>query len=216
MPVGVGKSLRIADIARIVTGLGTAIRVGIDGPGASGKSTLAAGLAVALPNAVLVEGDDFYRPESDSNRSAIEIAGLFDLSRLESQVLIPHTEGRVLHYQRYDWNAGTLGGWATGVKGAPLIVEGIYSTHQTLRDYYDLRIWVTAQRAIRLARGLERDGEEARSKWVDVWMPAEDRYVAEQAPQDHAHLVLAGSGAATGRDDEVSFLVMGGSLSEGA
>ena len=209
-------SLPITDIARIVTGIGTAVRVGIDGPGASGKSTLAAGLAAALPEAVLVEGDDFYRPESDPNRSEIEIAALFDLSRLASQVLIPHTEGRDLHFQRYDWETGSLGDWAAGANGTPLIVEGIYSTHKILRDYYDLRIWVSAPRAVRLARGLERDGEEARSKWVDVWMPAEDRYIAEQAPQDHAHLVLDGSGAANGRDDRVSFSVVRGLLSEGS
>lgn len=201
MLIGVGSELGISDIARFASGYGSTARIGIDGPGASGKSTLAAGLVEALPEAVLVPGDDFYRPESDSNRSEIEIAGLFDLSRLWSQVLIPHSQGRELQYQRYDWETGSLGDWATRASGAPLIIEGIYSTHQTLRDYYDLRIWVTAPRAIRLARGIERDGEEARSKWVDVWMPAEDRYVAEQAPQDHAHLVLAGSGAATGRDD---------------
>ena len=161
-----------------------------------------------------MEGDDFYRPESDSKRSEVEVGGLFDLSRLASQVLIPHAEGRELHYQRYDWEAGTLREWATGASGAPLVVEGIYSIHQTLRDFYDLRIWVAAPRAIRLVRGIERDGEEARSKWVDVWMPAEDRYVAEQAPQAHAHLVLDSSGAATGKDNEVSFSVVGGLLSE--
>lgn len=215
MSIETGSVLHIADVASMAAGLGEAARVGIDGPGASGKSTLAAGLAVALPSAVLVEGDDFYRPESDSSRSEIEIAGLFDLTRLASQVLIPHTEGRGLHYPRYDWEAGSLGDWATGASGAPLIVEGVYSTHQTLRDFYDLRIWVTAPRAVRLARGIERDGEVARRKWVDVWMPAEDRYVAEQMPQDHAHLVLDGSGAATGRVDEVSFSVVGGLLSEG-
>lgn len=216
MSVGVGKSLRVADIARIVSGLGTAIRIGIDGPGASGKSTLAAGLVEALPEAVLVEGDDFYRLESDPNRSEIEIAGLFDLARLASQVLIPHAEGRDLHYRRYDWEAGSLGGWATGDSAAPLIVEGVYSTHQSLRDYYDLRIWVNAPRAIRLARGIERDGEEARINWVDVWMPAEDRYIAEQSPQDHAHLVLDGSDIAASRIEEISYSVMGGLLPEGS
>ena len=159
-----------------------------------------------------MEGDDFYRPESDPNRSEIEIAGLFDLSRLASQVLIPHAEGRDLHYQRYDWEAGSLGDWATGASEAPLIVEGIYSTHQTLRDFYDLRIWVTAPRAVRLARGIERDGEEARTKWVDVWMPAEDRYVAEQSPQDHAHLVLDGSGSIGELTGEAVFVASGGSL----
>ncbi len=142
----------------------------------------------------------------------MEIAGLFDLSRLASQVLIPHTEGRGFHYRRYDWEAGSLGGWATGDSAATLIVEGVYSTHQTLRDYYDLRIWVTAPREVRLIRGMERDGEEARSKWVEVWMPAEDRYIAEQSPQDHAHLVLDGSGANVDQTGEAMFTVMGGSL----
>ena len=208
--------MRIAGIARILSELGTAIRVGIDGPGASGKSTLAAGLAAALPKSVVVAGDGFYRPKSDFNRSEVEVAGLFDLPRLGSQVLIPHVEGRDIHFQRYDWEAGSLGDWATGDSAAPLIVEGIYSTHQTLRDYYDLRIWVTAPREVRLARGMERDGEEARSKWVDVWMPAEDRYVAEQAPQEHAHLVLDGSDVAASRIEEISYSVMGGLLPEGS
>ena len=208
----IGTVLSNADLAHIADALGVAAIVGIDGPSASGKSTLAAGLAKVLPEAILVEGDDFYRPESDSNRSKIEIAGLFDLPRLASQVLIPYTKGRDLHYQRYDWEAGTLGDWATGPSGAPLIVEGIYSTHQTLRDYYDLRIWVTAPRAIRLARGIERDGEGARSKWVDVWMPAEDRYIADQAPQDHAHHVLDGSGATIDQTGEAMFAVVGGTL----
>ena len=182
MPIKIGSVLSTADVAHIAGGLGVAARVGIDGPGASGKSTLAAGLAEVLPEAVLVEGDDFYRPESDTNRSEIEVAGLFDLSRLASQVLIPHTEGRVLQYQRYDWESGSLGDWATGASGAPLIVEGVYSTHPILRDFYD------------------------------VWMPAEDRYIAEQAPQNHAHLVLDRSGATTAQTGEAKFAVVGGSL----
>lgn len=212
MLIDFGSELGIADIARFAAGCGRTVRVGIDGPGASGKSTLATGLAAVLPEAVLVAGDDFYRPESDSKRSAFEVAGLFDLPRLASQVLIPHTEGRVLHYQRYDWEAGTLGDWVHGAGGTPLIVEGIYSTHQTLRDFYDLRIWVTTPRAVRLARGIERDGEEARSKWVDVWMPAEGRYIADQAPQDHAHLVLDGTGAIVDQAREMMFAVVGGLL----
>lgn len=214
MSIETGSVLSIADIARIASGLGVAARIGIDAPGASGKSTLAAGLAEAMPQAVLVEGDDFYRPESDSSRSEIEIAGLFDLARLASQVLIPHTENRDLHYQRYDWDADALGDWMREPSGMPLIVEGVYSTHEALRDFYDLRIWVTAPWTARLSRGLERDGEGARSNWLEVWMPVEDRYVAEQAPPDHAHLVLDGSGAITRQGDEVSYLVAGGLLSQ--
>ena len=204
-----GSVLGIADIARIAAGYGTAPRIGIDGPGASGKSTLAAGLTEALPRAVLVEGDDFYRPEADAGRSETEVGGLFDLSRLASQVLIPHTQGEKIRYQRFNWDTGVLRGWVSRPGGTPLIVDGVYSTHEMLRDFYDLRIWVSAPRAVRLARGLQRDGEEANSKWVDVWMPAEDRYVADQVPQDHAHLVLDGSGAVVKEFGDHLFVLMG-------
>ena len=211
----IGSVLDVADVAQVADGLGTAPRIGIDGPGASGKSTLAVGLAEALSGAVLVEGDDFYRPESDSKRSEVEIAGLFDLPRLASQVLIPHSLGEELQYQRYSWESGVLGDWVRNDSSGPLIVEGIYSTHRILRDSYDLRIWVTAPRAVRLARGIERDGEEARSRWVDVWMPVEDRYIADQAPQDHAHLVLDGSGDVFDESDETQFTVVGGTYFKG-
>lgn len=210
-----GSVLGIADIARIAAGYGTVPRIGIDGPSASGKSTLAAGLTEALPRAVLVEGDDFYRPESDAGRSETEVGGLFDLSRLASQVLIPHTQGEKIRYQRFNWDTGVLGGWISRPGGTLLIVDGVYSTHEALRDFYDLRIWVSAPRAVRLARGLQRDGEEARSMWADVWMPAEGRYIADQAPQDYAHLVFDGSGAMAEQGDEISLTVTGGLLSEG-
>ncbi len=206
----IGSALGIADIARVAEGLGAAARIGIDGPGASGKSTLAAGLAETLPRAVLVEGDDFYRPESDAGRSGSAVGGLFDLPRLVSQVLLPHSQGEEICYQRFNWDTGVLGGWISRPGGTPLIVDGVYSTHETLRDFYDLRIWVNAPRAIRLARGVQRDGEEARSRWVDVWMPAEDRYIADQAPQNHAHLVLDGSGDVFDESDETQFTVVGG------
>ena len=211
----IGTVLGIGDIARVAVGLGAAPRIGIDGPGASGKSTLAAGLAEALPQAVLVEGDDFYRPESDAGRSGSAAGGPFDLPRLVSQVLLPHSKGEEICYQRFNWDTGVLGGWVSRPGGTPLIVDGVYSTHEALRDFYDLRIWVNAPRAVRLVRGLQRDGEEARSMWVDVWIPAEDRYIADQAPQDHAHLVLDGTGAMADQGDEVSLTVAGGLLLEG-
>ena len=72
----------------------------------------------------------------------------------------------------------------------PVIVEGVYSTEERLRHLYDLRIFVGADPAVRLARALARDGEHMRRLWVEVWMPAEDRYLAGQRPDLHAHVVL--------------------------
>jgi uridine kinase len=61
------------------------------------------------------------------------------------------------------------------------------------REAYDLRIWVEAARELRLARGIARDGEQARAVWEDHWMPSEDRYVEEDDPISAADLIVDGS-----------------------
>ena len=60
------------------------------------------------------------------------------------------------------------------------------------RDDYDVRVWVEAPYDVRLARGIERDGEEARETWVERWMPTEDRYVERDDPVSCAHIVVDG------------------------
>ena len=74
-----------------------------------------------------------------------------------------------------------------------IVIEGVCALHRSLRDAYAVRVWVEAPYELRLARGVERDGEAARSIWVDVWMPSEERYVAEDDPVSCAHLVVDGS-----------------------
>ena len=51
------------------------------------------------------------------------------------------------------------------------------------------RIWVEAPREVRRARGVARDGEQARETWENVWMPREEAYVAVDDPVSSAHLV---------------------------
>jgi len=105
-------------------------------------------------------------------------------------VLRPGARGRPGRYQRYDWPTDRLAEWievpATGV----LIAEGVYCLRPTLREYYSYRIFCVAHRATRLRRGLDRDGEVARSRWEDEWMPAEDRYLSTEDPAGAADLVV--------------------------
>jgi hypothetical protein len=48
---------------------------------------------------------------------------------------------------------------------------------------------------VRLKRGIARDGEAIRSRWMDEWAPAEDRYFSEQQPHVFAHVVIDGADA---------------------
>jgi uridine kinase len=198
--------LKIDELAAAVTGhAGDRILVGIDGPGASGKSTLAELLSGLLGCAAVVHVDDFYLPSAVRDSRSGAAGALFDLPRLAEQVVLPAAAGQAVRYQRYDWDSDSLADRIEVPAHVPIIVEGVYCLQRELRDNYTYTVFCRADRAVRLRRGLDRDGEQARSSWEDEWMPAEDSYTAEEAPDALADLVLDSSGGVTG--GEVRFVV---------
>lgn len=207
----------IQPVAALVEHLRNLVRtdtllVGIDGPGGSGKSTIARALERLAPDDIIVVGmDDFYLPSPDRSRTAGEGAfgAAFDWRRVLVQVLKPLRTGAAARFQRYDWGTDRLAEWRDVPLGGIVVVEGVYSTRSELAQMYDFRIWVTAPPEMRLARGLERDGEDARSLWVDEWMPEEDRYVNQDRPHERAHLVVDGASALVD-DPSAELAVVGG------
>jgi uridine kinase len=168
--------------------------VGIDGPGASGKSTFARALAAAATEIVVVEFDDFYLPSAARRaRQDSEIGGDFDWRRLRDQVLAPLARDEPARYQRYDWPGDRLAEWHSVPVGGIVLVEGNYSTRTELAGFYDTTIWIEAPRALRLERGVRRGGENTRERWLTEWMPEEDRYIAAERPADRADLRFDGS-----------------------
>jgi len=166
------------------------ILIGIDGPGGSGKSTFAAALARRLQqeriSVAVVHMDDFFLPSTQrpAGDGVDRPSGSdFDWQRLRDQVLIPLAHHQLTSYQRYDWLTDKLSEWHTLAGCHVVIVEGIYTLLHELRALYDLTIWIDCPRAIRLARGIVRDGEAARTQWECDWMPAEDHYMATDRPQ---------------------------------
>jgi len=155
---------------------GELVLVGIGGRGAAGKTTLAR----AVPGAQIVSTDEFW-----------DGAG-FDIPRLGREVVTPLSTGHAARFSSYDWAERRLRGTRKVEPEGIVIVEGVCALHRLLREAYAVRVWVEAPADVRLARGLARDGEEARSTWVDVWMPSEDRYVERDDPVSCAHLVVDG------------------------
>lgn len=174
------------------------VLVGVDGPGASGKSTLAELLAAELPEATVVHVDDFYLPSALQGSRDGQVAPHFDWPRLVDQVIKPAASGGQVRYQRYDWDSDSLAEWHEIPPGTPLIVEGVYALEPSVRAYYTFAVFCQADPATRLRRGLERDGEQARDQWVNDWMPAEDAYLLRDRPADSADLVVDSSIGVTG------------------
>jgi uridine kinase len=189
----------LEEVATRVIGLDhrQAVLVGIDGRGGSGKSTLARELAARLPDVTVVQFDDFYRTADDRKLRAAsghdEVGGSFDWRRVRDQVLQPLANDEVARYQRYDWDSDELAEWNVISPSGIVIVEGNYSTRHELHDYYDVTIWVDTPHDVRLRRGVERDGEQASARWLEEWIPEEDRYVAAYQPADRADIVVSGT-----------------------
>ena len=159
--------------------------IGIDGPSGSGKSSLATRL-VDTTGANLVEIDDFV--------SWADFSGWWP--RFEAQVLEPLLRGEDARYQVRDWkndpSGSSLNGWKTTRWSPLVIVDGVTSTRQAVSDLLAYRIWVEAPEDVRLTRGVERDGEQARHLWL-AWMQEEQRFFARDRTRERADLLVDGA-----------------------
>jgi dephospho-CoA kinase len=156
--------------------------VGIDGPAGSGKSTTARALSAAFGWPV-VEIDDFLSWISFDNW----------WPRFESEVLRPLLDGRSIRYQIRDWSGDEFGeglaAWKELTWTPVVIVEGVSATRSAMADAFACRVWVHAPREQRLARGVARDGETHRDRWVD-WMEREGQFFAADPIASRADVEL--------------------------
>lgn len=169
--------------------------VGIDGGGASGKSTVAKKFKELDNRVTVVQMDDFYLPSIE--RKCVKpdrIGGYFDWEPLRSQVLMPLGIDKQGRYQRYDWDTDQLAEWHGVPVGGIVIIEGCYSIRNEISPLYDVRIWVDSPREFRLERGVLRDGGDNRDTWENVWLPEEDRYFELQKPSRNAEIIIDGTG----------------------
>lgn len=166
--------------------------IGMDGPGGSGKTTLAAALANQESALTIVHMDDFYLPSAEQLPLPHLDAEGFDWRRLERDVLAPLARDEAARYRRYDWSHDALDAWATTPPGGAVIVEGVSAMRRELRSYYDVTVFVACPRETCLRRGLARDGESARGVWEGQWLPAEESYFARHGPRVTADIVVDG------------------------
>ncbi|WNB84806.1 AAA family ATPase [Cellulomonas sp. ATA003] len=183
---GAGADGAVAGIAARVRAaeprLGSTRLVVVDGPAGSGKTTLAGRLGEAL-GAPVLHADDLLAGWGD-------LEGWWD--RLDANVLRPLGEGRPGRYRRYDWLAGAFGEACDVPVTDVLVVEGCGSARRAADDVAAVRVWVEAPDDLRLARGLERDGEELRPQWL-AWMDAEARHYAVERTRERADVVVDGT-----------------------
>ncbi len=164
--------------------LGAVRLVCVDGPAGSGKTTFAGTLTDTLgDDAALVHLEDLY--------AGWTLTGA--VARLSAGVLRPLAEGRAGAHHRYDWAAGRFAEEPVAVPvPRVLVVEGCGSSPRALDRWTTLRIWVEAPPALRLVRGLARDGEDLAANWR-VWQEMEAAHFAAEDTRARADLRVDGA-----------------------
>jgi uridine kinase len=171
--------------------------VGVDGPSGSGKSTLARRLAARVDGATVIRIDDFVAWD--------DLTGWWP--RFDAQVLRPLLAGREARYQVRDWIHDEFGrslrGWKTA-RPAPLVVlEGVTCTRIAAAHALTFAIWVQAPDAVRIRRGIARDGEDHREVWRR-WFAMEREFFVPDGTAARADLrVLTASAVANDPEDQV-------------
>jgi uridine kinase len=165
--------------------LGAGRLVCVDGPGGSGKTTLADALAALRPGTAVVHMDDLYDGWS----------GLLDVQEPLDTLLLPLARGEAGSYRRYDWSERRYAETVVVPPGPLLVLEGVASAVRSHAHLATVTVWVQAPDDVRLRRGLERDGLALREQWHE-WMRHEEVLFAREGTALRADVLVDGSGDA--------------------
>ena len=163
--------------------------VAIDGPCASGKTVFAASLHERFGGNVLHMDDFFLRPEQRTPERFAEPGGNVDRERFEAEVLKPLAAGKAVRYRPWDCHTGDFATSRSVEPAALPVVEGSYSMHPALRGYYDLTMCLIVDPSERLRR-LEARNPRMLQRFIDEWIPLENRYFESTNTQGSADLLV--------------------------
>lgn len=187
-------------IARKASGV-PRLLVTLDGPCASGKTTLAGKLAQALSGAV-VHTDDYVIPHALKTPERLAVpGGNCDADRLAEEIVIPFKSGLPVRYRRYDCRNDVLLPEEPLPDTRVLILEGSYCNLPVLRRHADVRLFLDAPWEVREARLLGRESAASLQRFHDLWIPLEDAYFAAYHLPEGADLLLR-----SGADGRLDFV----------
>jgi uridine kinase len=188
------------DIAAAAVSLGRARTiVAIDGPDAAGKTTLADAVAAAVTvPAVRASVDDFHNPIRVRRRLGdLSPEGYyrdaFDLTALAQELLDPFASGaRRVRTQVFDFAADrALEAAPVDVpREAVLVVDGVFLLRPRLRDWWTVTVHLHVPPAVSLERGLARDGEGLRVRYLERYLPGQEIYRLMADPVGKAQILV--------------------------
>ena len=148
----------------------------LDGRCAAGKTTLAAQLQERIGCNVLHMDDFFLRPEQRTEGRLQQPGGNVDWERFREEVLVPLKQGLPFSYRPYDCHAQNFKRPVWVETNTVAVVEGSYSCHPELWEFYDLHIFLSVSPEEQLRRIQKRNGAAGLEAFQKKWIPLEEFY----------------------------------------
>ncbi len=163
--------------------------IAIDGYSNGGKTTLASRIAESFEDCVVIHVDDFYLPKNSVKKNTIN-DGNIDYDRLKSKVVDKLSEEafeyRIFSCEKQDFVERAI------VKHPRLIViEGAYSLHPCLGNYYDLSIFIEINEETQIER-LRKRNKANIDDFINKWFVLERNYFSFYHIKNKASIVING------------------------
>lgn len=161
--------------------------VAIDGYSNSGKTTLASRIAESFEDCIVIHMDDFYLPKNSVKKNSI-YDGSIDYDRLKTEVINnlynSEFEYRIFSCEKQDYIE------KVDVKNLRLIVvEGAYSLHPSLGNYYDLSIFIEIDKETQIER-LKKRNKDNFDDFLNKWFVLEENYFSFYHIKNYASIVI--------------------------
>lgn len=149
----------------------------IEGRAAAGKSTLGRMLAEKYTCNLFHTDDFFLRPEQRTAERFAEPGENIDHERMVPEVLEKIAAGKEFSYRPFDCSVMKPADPVDVIPRRLNIIEGSYSMHPKFVNYYDLKIFLDIDPKEQSRRIMVRDGEIKHKRFVEEWIPLEEKYL---------------------------------------
>ncbi|SJZ62841.1 uridine kinase [Garciella nitratireducens] len=166
------------------------IIIAIDGKSGSGKTTLANALEKYYDCNIFHMDNFFLRPELKTKERLKEVGGNVDYIRFKEEVMDGILSFSKFQYQIYDCQSMSLTEYIQVTPKKLNIIEGSYSMHPTLIDYYHLKIFLDIDDTTQKQRILKRNGPLLYKRFIEEWIPKENEYFEKMKIKEKSDIIL--------------------------
>ena len=184
------------------------VLIGLDGPDAAGKTTMADALGLELGDvAIRASIDGFHHPrEVRLRRGALSAVGYyrdsFDYVRLCGELLAPFAGGADrVRTRTFDVRSDSAAGdnLADIPTAAVLVFDGVFLQRPETQHFWDLTVYLDVPPEVSLARAILRDAsllgspETIADRYHHRYLPGQELYRRDVDPKTRADVVVENS-----------------------